>query len=330
MCRRRCELVSPRSLAVLLILGMVTAFTPTAVARTSCSFTLGFKALHDLMPDVVGDCLENAQADAATGNLTQRTVNGLLMWRKADNWTAFSDGPTTYVAGPDGIAARPTDGPKLPWEPQRPPPPPPAARRGAQSAASARVPEGVLFQDDFNDPGISTCSALAGHSHPDLKFECTDGELRILGVGPPDTSLQITLPGRYGNASVTTDARLVSGSEQRAFILHCREDVQRDTGYALVVTPALQTFVMGRSDPTGWKTLVGPATSDAIKPGGETNRLELSCVGEMVTGRANGVDLGAFQDGTHRAGQFRVSAHNASNVPLPIDARFDNLIVAER
>ena len=327
MCRRRNDLVLARSLAALILLALAMTLAPAAVARTVCSLTLGFKALHDLLPDVVGECVEDAQVDPATGNLTQRTTNGLLMWRKADNWTAFTDGPNTYIARPEGVVSRPTDGLRLPFEGSEPPP---SARSGGPRSPRAPGSETVLFQDTFDDLAASTCRSIAGVAHSTVTLACVDGELQMSGVSAPQTSFQIWPPGRYGNASLAVDARLVTGFEQRTLILHCREDPEQDVSYALLVTPALQAFVMGRRDSDGWESLVGPATSPAIKPGGESNRLELNCAGDRVTGRANGVDLGSFQDATYRSGRFRVSAYNPSNVPLPIDVRLDNLVVSER
>ena len=36
----------------------------------------------------------------------QQTANGLLVWRKADNFTAFTDGYRSWIAGPYGVQAR--------------------------------------------------------------------------------------------------------------------------------------------------------------------------------------------------------------------------------
>jgi hypothetical protein len=84
-------------------------------AQESCSFVLGFKALHDLIPEVVGNCLEDQRTHPETGDALQQTANGVLIWRRADNWTAFTDGSTTWVNGPTGLQARP-NGDRFPWE----------------------------------------------------------------------------------------------------------------------------------------------------------------------------------------------------------------------
>ena len=89
---------------------------PVAQAQAPCAFTLGFKALHDQMPDTVGTCLENERFNPANGNSEQRTSGGLLVWRKTDNWTVFTNGNLTWLAGPCGLESRPNAGPTLPWE----------------------------------------------------------------------------------------------------------------------------------------------------------------------------------------------------------------------
>ncbi len=69
-----------------------------------------------MIPSVVGDCLENEHHNPENGDALQRTGGGLLVWRKADNWTAFTDGITTWIAGPAGLASRPNGGPLFQWE----------------------------------------------------------------------------------------------------------------------------------------------------------------------------------------------------------------------
>ena len=78
---------------------------PTSVAAAECEFRFGFETLRDLIPKIVGECLENERY-AANGNSEQQTTGGLLVWRKADNWTAFTDGYRTWINGPNGLVQR--------------------------------------------------------------------------------------------------------------------------------------------------------------------------------------------------------------------------------
>lgn len=84
---------------VVVLLGAIAPL-PLAWAQT-CEFQSGFKTLHDLLPDAVGSCLENERATAE--GTQQRTTGGLLVWRQADNWTAFTDGYRTWSIGLQGL-----------------------------------------------------------------------------------------------------------------------------------------------------------------------------------------------------------------------------------
>ncbi|TAK32386.1 MAG: hypothetical protein EPO21_15320 [Chloroflexota bacterium] len=135
-----------RLLAVALLVFSVLApfFAPSmAVSAANCQFVLGFKALHDAMPEIVGDCLRNERFNSRNGDTIQETTGtrtdggygGLLVWRKADNWTAFTDGYRTWVSGPYGIEQR-LNTERFEWEKdlvveQQPAPTPTAVPRPA-------------------------------------------------------------------------------------------------------------------------------------------------------------------------------------------------------
>ena len=72
----------------------------------NCEFRLGFKTIRDLIGhDIVGECLENEHYNEI-GDSNQQTTGGLMAWRKADNWTAFTDGYRTWINGPNGLVMR--------------------------------------------------------------------------------------------------------------------------------------------------------------------------------------------------------------------------------
>lgn len=79
---------------------------PPATTDVNCQFLQGFRQLRDLIGEaIVGDCLGDVRYDAQ-GNAQQVTTGGTLLWRKADNWTAFTDGEQTWVYGPFGLQVR--------------------------------------------------------------------------------------------------------------------------------------------------------------------------------------------------------------------------------
>ncbi|GEM_PF-1643667 len=108
---------------------------PAPPAPGPCQFVLGFKTLHDLIPDTVGDCTDNQSFDS-DGNAIQHTVangqKGLLVWRKLDNWTAFTDGYHTWINGKYGLQER-LNSDRFLFEGDLAPP----AATGASGAASA-------------------------------------------------------------------------------------------------------------------------------------------------------------------------------------------------
>ncbi|MGH2470338.1 MAG: C39 family peptidase [Chloroflexota bacterium] len=96
--------------AGLLLVSFMVSLAWPAAARASagppaCSFVLGFKALRVAAASTIGACRDNQQF-AANGNAQQLTSKGLLVWRKADNWTAFTNGYMTWIAGPHGLVSR--------------------------------------------------------------------------------------------------------------------------------------------------------------------------------------------------------------------------------
>jgi len=107
-----------RTLTATVLAGFVsTTHLAGAIAQsTGCYFQLGFANLAAQIPEAVGKCTANERFNPANGNAEQPTEKGLLVWRKADNWTAYTDGYRTWLAGPDGLQDRLNDGPRFAWE----------------------------------------------------------------------------------------------------------------------------------------------------------------------------------------------------------------------
>jgi hypothetical protein len=114
------------ALALLLVLALPRPARAAALGA-GCRLQPSFQALHDLIPAVVGDCTSDANV-TSDGDAQQATTRGLLVFRKADAWTAFTDGATTWIVGPCGLQSRANDA-SLPWE------------RGGACEASASMPD---------------------------------------------------------------------------------------------------------------------------------------------------------------------------------------------
>jgi hypothetical protein len=88
------------------LLCILRVFGVSAVHAEGCQFVLGFATLERMIPQQVGQCLEDEQHNPNNGDGLQHTTGGLIVWRKADNFTAFTDGYRTWVNGPYGIQER--------------------------------------------------------------------------------------------------------------------------------------------------------------------------------------------------------------------------------
>jgi hypothetical protein len=126
-----------------------------------CQFVLGFQTLHELDPADIGDCTEN-QAFAPNGDAQQHTTKGLMAWRKADNWTVFTNGYMTWLNGPNGLQSRlNTD--RFPWETD-----------AGGSSASAAAPAGAGSPAPSAPAGGAASSTAAKHP-PNAFAKCVDG-----------------------------------------------------------------------------------------------------------------------------------------------------------
>jgi hypothetical protein len=136
---------------VLLAGGLVSVAVATARSEASSQlqqplqFQLGFKTLADMIPRFAGQPVEAERATTG-GDILQQTTTGLMVWRKAGNETAFTDGAMTWVNSRFGLLERPNDQ-RFQWE----------------SSTSAAPP------DTFSDPFIY-CTAIGTVDQPDARY----------------------------------------------------------------------------------------------------------------------------------------------------------------
>lgn len=153
-----------RLLLVVLVVAGAGLSRPAAAEAAECRFILGFKILHDLIPDKVGECTENEHHNPLNGDALQRSTGGLLVWRKADNFTAFTDGYRTWVNGPRGLQQR-LNTERFAWE--------------TDAAAAARPAPGA--------PSAPNPSSVACASKPDSAVKGTDVDIVRFRLVPSPT-----------------------------------------------------------------------------------------------------------------------------------------------
>jgi len=176
-------------LAAAALIGLTAVPASAAAPSNDCRFVLGFAALHDSDPADVSTCLDN-QAFAANGDAIQHTTKGMLAWRKADNWTAFTDGYQTWLNGPSGLVKRFNDE-WFEWE------------------AYPAETDGVPVHEDPPAPASPSEVSLGALIHTDQTLDnCGPAAiaqvLRYYGITKSQQELQAIL--RVGNPTgMTTD-----------------------------------------------------------------------------------------------------------------------------
>ncbi len=178
-------------LAIILGLWMLPA-AQAAPAEAGCVFGPGFQTLHDTIPLVVGGCTGNETRAEATGDVTQTTTNGLLLWRVADNWTAFTDGVTVWINGPCGLQQRPIAA-RFPWE------------QGGGCDGGAQAP--ALGFRQLQQLPLPGCEVEGGISHDFTPPNVVDGPATLFSRSDPAIHfwLQLHTCSLYTSASARWD-----------------------------------------------------------------------------------------------------------------------------
>jgi hypothetical protein len=252
----------------------------------------------------VGQCIDN-QGFAPNGDAVQHTSGGLLVWRKADNWTAFTDGNSTWINGPNGIQSRlNTD--RFEWE--------------------ARIPDGpkpgdILYADGLTDPNAGQLSKTSDQPNMYNLGYRPDGYQIQMGIA--NSGRHVYLPGQYGDSKIGVDAFLVGDVDKRYYGVWCRVQTDGQSGYAFGVYPGDGSFFLNRLDGGQTVTLARDRSKD-VKPGNGVNHLEMTCNGSSLTGTVNGVLVATSTDQKYTAGRLAISAGSNS---VPMDSRLLNLVV---
>lgn len=105
-----------RSVGVALALGLCALLLAPPGRAAACTLNAAFHALASQIPDIVGECRDEAWSEPAIAEIKQRTTRGLLVWRQLDGHTAFTDGVRTWILTPQGVAVR-GNTERFPWEP---------------------------------------------------------------------------------------------------------------------------------------------------------------------------------------------------------------------
>jgi hypothetical protein len=274
-------------LSLLAVVAIGILLVGAAYAQAKPEFKLGFKALADQVPSVVGDPVENEHY-GPNGDSLQQTTTGLMAWRKADNWTAFTNGDRTWVNGPDGVQER-ANSDRFSWEADQAPaatvpavktPTPAPSPTPILSAPQTPpiIPTPALPAPPAAKPSANV-RVLSTNTLPGAELDAN----RVYIVGEvindgPSPAYNVTVTGQLVDASGTA-----IGSNTQAFPylgagdrIGYRVDVKILTAYAKqqgVVTVTGQT-----NSPTSYKLLsiAGKAMLKSTQGTGQDGTLSMS------------------------------------------------------
>lgn len=143
------------------------------------------------MPARVGDCTSR-RVFVANGDVLQYTASGLMVRRKSDNWTAFTDGYVTWIDGPRGLTSR-LNSERLPWEHDAV-----ADASARTSPAAGRVGPPSAYPDPSLTPGETDPRVTQADVHETI---CTASYTSLAQPSAQYTDrLKVRQIGRYGYA----------------------------------------------------------------------------------------------------------------------------------
>ena len=196
------------------------------------------------------------------------------------------------------------------------------------TSPAATGPPEVLLSDNFDDPQRGVLSTSSS-SPARVTRGYADGEYVLRTVNPEAGTAVAPVPLAVANVSLAIDARIMGDVQDRYAAITCRLQPEDRSRYELLVHPNRGVFSLSRWD-DGIQTSLVVQTSQAVKRGNESNRIELSCVGATLTAYMNNVQVAIVQDSTYTDGLMDIRAGRSSGSSGTVEARFDNLVVTQR
>ena len=181
---------------------------------------------------------------------------------------------------------------------------------------------GVLFQDDFSDPG-------SGWDQVSFETGLTDYADGVYRIYVNEASVDYWAnPGRsYTDVRVEVEATKVGGSDDNDMGIICRYQDADNFYFAVISSDGFAGIVKaegGEQTPISSEAL---ESSDAVRKGGTTNTIRFDCVGESLTLLVNGTQVATATDAEWSKGDVGLVAGTFDTPGT--DVHFDNFVVRE-
>jgi len=201
-----------------------------------------------------------------------------------------------------------------------------AASTPGPDSASIKLGE-VLLADSFDNPAAGRLSSQSDDPAAEQGYIGGEYQMRLSSSAKPFRA--VAANSVFANLQVAVDARLADSPQARWVGVACRLQPKDGTAqfYALRTVPATGQLALSNFDGRQWVDLVPFKYSEAVRRGNASNHLELTCVGSTLIARINGTEVASVLDRTYDSGYVAVLLGRDESIP--VEARFDNLIVRE-
>jgi hypothetical protein len=194
---------------------------------------------------------------------------------------------------------------------------------GVTGATPAPASEtGILFQDDFSDPGSGWDQVSFGTGVTDY----ADGVYRIY-VNEPTVDYWANPGLNFGDVRVEVEATKVGGPDDNDLGIICRYQDTENFYFAVISSDGFAGIVKadgGEQTPISSEAL---EPSDAVREGDATNTIRFDCVGDSLTLMVNGKQVATATDAEWADGDVGLVAGTFDTPGT--DVHFDNFVVRE-
>jgi hypothetical protein len=217
-----------------------------------------------------------------------------------------------------GVA--PTDG--------APPVPSPIA---SPVTLSGGDPTQAAISDDFEDPAKGWLPRSFDDSQRAEFSGGYEAGYYVIRARNPVNNRYFTVqaPGTYADVSVAVDARIVGDSAGRGLGLSCRRGGPGNE-YRLILNLDRGTFAIVRLVDSRSTSLIPFTAAPSMQRGNRQNRVELTCAGASISASINGIVVATVADTTFKEGRVGLVVGTLPSNNVPIEGRFDNLVITRQ
>jgi hypothetical protein len=179
---------------------------------------------------------------------------------------------------------------------------------------------GVLFQDDFGDPGSRW--EVGDYETGSVGYK--EGAYSVISLGDSATMWGVANRS-FDNLIIEVDASQVVGpaGNNNDYGVVCREQGNGDGYYLLVSGDGYYTII--RAEGGDFEALVEWTESDVIRQGNATNHIQATCDGSVLALSVNGQQLATAEDSAYVQGDIALTA--TSYTDDSTEVHFDHLVV---